>query len=240
MRIVADSQTGWGAHSYDLLHKEDFDGVTRCFERAITVGVDTRAPHFYSVAAADSYRAATARALRLGPAWTYALPPTDTFTLLLRSTDRKILNEPEIEAKLRAHTAASGWALQVKRLQGPLPFVEQVRMYASSSVLLSYHGAQLTNSPFMPRGSVMIELFNCGHWSHTYRKFAEEAGVRYLHAREPTRGCMHDFGKLLGNMDRAVPWEELRPAVCKAMDMVAESKAELKGWALPELTRKGY
>ena len=46
--------------------------------RAITVGVDTRAPHFYSVAAADSYRAATARALRLGPAWTYALPPTDT------------------------------------------------------------------------------------------------------------------------------------------------------------------
>ena len=85
-----------------------------------------------------------------------------------------------------------------------------------------------------------IQLFNCGHWSHTYRKFAEEAGVRYLHAREPTRGCMHDFGKLLGNMDRAVPWEELRPAVCKAMDMVAESKAELKGWALPELTGAGY
>ena len=51
---------------------------------------------------------------------------------------------------------------------------------------------------------------------------------------------MHDFGKLLGNMDRAVPWEELRPAVCKAMDMVAESKAELKGWALPELTGAGY
>ena len=98
--------------------------------------------------------------------------------MLLRSTDRKILNEAEIEAKLRAHTAASGWTLQVKRLQGPLPFVEQVRMYASSSVLLSYHGAQLTNSPFMPRGSVMIELFNCGHWSHTYRKFAEEAGVQ--------------------------------------------------------------
>ena len=66
------------------------------------------------------------------------------------------------------------------------------------------------------------------------------AGVRYLHAREPTRGCMHDFGKLLGNMDHAVPWEELRPAVCKAMDMVAESKTELKGWALPELTGAGY
>ena len=31
-----------------------------------------------------------------------------------------------------------------------------------------------------------------------------------------------------------------RPAVCKAMDMVAESKAELKGWALPELTGAGY
>ena len=57
------------------------------------------------------------------------------------------------------------------------------------------------------RGSVLVEVFNCGHWSRTYRNFAEETGVQYVHVRDPARGCQKDFGKLIGNTDRALDYD---------------------------------
>lgn len=246
MRIVLDDHQQTQPQP-TLLFAEHFNSSTpRCFAHTVTVGVDTKAPHFYDVATADRWRRATVRTLRLPPSFDYRLPAADTLTLLWRTTDRKVSNEAEIEAKVRALLGVGvapgsdgapvgvGWQLQVKRLAGPLPFVEQVRLYASSSVLLSMHGAQLTNSPFMPRGSVLVEVFNCGHWSHTYRKFAEEAGVQYLHVRDPARGCQKDFGKLIGNTDRALDFEvELRPAMCEALSLLEAAKARLASWALP-------
>jgi len=60
-----------------------------------------------------------------------------------------------------------------------MPFAEQVRLFAESSVVVSMHGAGLANVAFMPEGGVVIELLAPDRLWPTYRGIAARAGLHY-------------------------------------------------------------
>ena len=62
-------------------------------------------------------------------------------------------------------------------------FEDQVRMFATTGLLVSVHGAGLMNQIFMPPGSVTIEIFP-NHVKHVlYERIAHYAGVYHFKVR---------------------------------------------------------
>ena len=190
--------------------------------------VDTIAPRFYSAAAARAYRSRVFSYLHM-PQAAQQTTQTSWVTLLLRTNDRVILNEAELIAGMRRHPQRSKLLPQKLELRtftlgSSLPFLEQMRMYASTRVLVSYHGAQLTNSVFMMDDAVVIEIFNCRHFADTYERTAIEGGHRYFSARPPDPGCEVPSPKSrrLGELNRSVPPSELAPFLDRAMEYVRD------------------
>ena len=98
-----------------------------------------------------------------------------------------------------------------------MSFREQVELYARSSILISMHGAQLINAAFMAEGAVVVEVFNCGHFSDTYKAVILEAGVGYIATRDPRPGCDQDLGRHMSETSRRVGEAELLPALRAAL-----------------------
>ena len=222
MNVILTYHNGAPLKNYSsLLYQSDFWGRTVCFAELATIDVDFLAPHFYSARGAHAWRDAALAFLQLPPLQPIgahaASRPSQT-TLLLRTGDRTITNEGQLIGGLDALLRGEGRAPSaVVRLQGTLPFRWQVALYANTSLLISTHGAQLTNVVFMPDDGAVIELLTCGYYSDTYRKFAVEAGLYYLASRDPAPGCDADLGKKHHNDDRPVSMRELRPVVLRAL-----------------------
>jgi capsular polysaccharide biosynthesis protein len=65
-------------------------------------------------------------------------------------------------------------------LDDDVDFEEQVKLFATTGVLVSVHGAGLMNQIFMPPGSVTIEVFP-NHVKHVlYERVAHYAGVYHF------------------------------------------------------------
>ena len=201
----------------DLLYGSDF-GHTLCFERLGTAVVDLTGPHFYSPRGARAWRDAALAFVRLPLPPPGGLPTGAHATLLLRTGDRRFTNENELAADLRTLLQRHNEPpLEVVRLGGTLAFKWQLALYSNTSLLVSPHGAQLTNVVFMPDAAAVIELLTCGYYSDTYRKFAVEAGLRYYASRDPAPGCDRDLGKRHHNDDRPVRRAEIEPLVTRAI-----------------------
>jgi capsular polysaccharide biosynthesis protein len=104
--------------------------------------------------------------------------------------NRAVLNEPEVIAALEAHGFAAV-------NPGALTIDEEVRTFAEADVVVSAHGAALTNMVFMNPGSLVIELFPASHVMPCYWKLAGTVpGVDYRYLcgigaeREPNRTKM--------------------------------------------------
>lgn len=114
-------------------------------------------------------------------------------------------------------------ALEVHELSGALSFRWQLALFGATALLITPHGAQLTNVVFMPSGAAVIEVLNCGHFTDVPKKLALECGLRYVQTIDGAPGCDAPLGKRHINDDRNVSLEnELRPAL----------RAVMASWAL--------
>lgn len=72
----------------------------------------------------------------------------------------------------------------------PLALHAQLNMLHDARLLLSSHGAQLTNMAFMAPGAALIETYKCEVLpSASFVTIAKEAGLRYFEARPKGKKC---------------------------------------------------
>lgn len=86
---------------------------------------------------------------------------------------RRLLNEEDVVNTLEKH----GFESHV--LTG-MPFKEQVALFASSSLVVSMHGAGLSNVAFMQKGGVVVELLTPDRLWPTFRGVAVRSGLHYF------------------------------------------------------------
>jgi capsular polysaccharide biosynthesis protein len=87
------------------------------------------------------------------------------------ATSRRILNEAQIETRLRAH------GFECLCLSD-LPVLAQLRAFAEARVVVAAHGASLTNIAFSSAGTSMIEIFPEDFYFGCYQELAAKVGVR--------------------------------------------------------------
>ena len=112
------------------------------------------------------------------------------------NTRRAIVNEPDVYRALVTSDCCSGTknisnsndyifraGLEFLRIEptklGKYPISKQAEMFADVDVLVSLHGAGLTNMLFMPRGSLIVEIMPGAYDKPTYRGLAGLLGHRY-------------------------------------------------------------
>ncbi|CAL5001912.1 unnamed protein product [Urochloa decumbens] len=113
--------------------------------------------------------------------------PALRVTLLFRDGARAFKDEAAVSRVFGAEcarAAGSGCAVATARA-GNLTFCEQVALLSGTDVLVSAHGAQLTNMLFMDRNSSVMELYplgwrqRAGGGQFVYRWMADRAGMRH-------------------------------------------------------------
>jgi capsular polysaccharide biosynthesis protein len=95
------------------------------------------------------------------------------------ATSRRILNEAEIEERLRA--------LGFECLcLSDLPVLDQLRAFAEARVVVAAHGAALTNIVFSSAETAMVEIFSEDFYFECYQELAAKVGVDKSWLRTPS------------------------------------------------------
>ena len=138
-----------------------------CLETALTTHATLKGPNLYVPSIARSFRRDALVLMRATAEAEAVLAGGEPARLqvLLRQHDRAWSNGEAICRWVGGRARGCGYETHVRKLQGGMPFREQLLMYAAAAVLLSAHGAQLINAAFMPRGGVVVEVFNCGDFA---------------------------------------------------------------------------
>ena len=111
----------------------------------------------------------------------------------LRRKDRVLVNTEQIERLL---LEIKDLTLKVVTMDS-LSFEEQVRIMAETDLLISPHGAGLTNSIFMQQERAVLELFPSKLWYYElYGRIARNAGLFHTHA---FGGELHDSAGTIRN-----------------------------------------
>ncbi|KAL6661353.1 hypothetical protein ACP70R_000737 [Stipagrostis hirtigluma subsp. patula] len=112
-------------------------------------------------------------------------PPTLRVTLLFRTGARAFKDEAAVERVFQRECArVAGCTLAAAHI-GNLTFCDQVRLLSATDVLISPHGAQMTNMLFMERNSSVMEFYplgwrqRAGGGQFVYRWMADRAGMRH-------------------------------------------------------------
>jgi capsular polysaccharide biosynthesis protein len=104
---------------------------------------------------------------------------------------RMVLNEAELVNALRID------GFEVFYLE-ELSFADQVRLFAEAEIVVSAHGAGLSNLVFCPRGAGLVELFSPGYVNVCYWAVANQIGVDYRYVLGEARqspggkGAVHE------------------------------------------------
>jgi len=99
-------------------------------------------------------------------------------TLVVRRSDRKIMNSEELFDTLKSNFSD---VANVRKLYlEDLSHQEQFSLMRETTILIGIHGSGLTNLIFLPPGSVLLEIFQYGFTRPTYRYVSGLAGVLYL------------------------------------------------------------
>ncbi|GJP47380.1 hypothetical protein CLOM_g6577 [Closterium sp. NIES-68] len=112
-------------------------------------------------------------------------------TVLERERGRSLMNVHEV-ARV-AHSLFPEMPLLIARI-GKSSAYDQALLLKNTLVLISLHGTPLTTALFMPRGSVVVELFPYKFLSTLYKKIAMRSGVNYLAWRN-----IHDISAFFRN-----------------------------------------
>ena len=119
------------------------------------------------------------------------------------NTRRAIVNEPDVYRALVTSDCCSGTknisnsndyifraGLEFLRIEptklGGNPISKQAEMFADVDVLVSLHGAGLTNMLFMPRGSLIVEIMPGAYDKPTYRGLAGLLGRNHTFSSKPS------------------------------------------------------
>ena len=70
-----------------------------------------------------------------------------------------------------------------------LTFVEQIRLASDAGVMIGTHGNGLTWCSFMPKGSVLVEVWGEYPYNSNYFGMAKRAAVRYMPLSLHEKGC---------------------------------------------------
>jgi capsular polysaccharide biosynthesis protein/tetratricopeptide (TPR) repeat protein len=87
---------------------------------------------------------------------------------------RQVINEPAVIEFLQGH------GFQILD-PGQLPLVDQAAAFAAAKVIVSVHGAGLTNLVFAQPGATVIEIFPPGHCQNTYWLLSNLGGLAHYH-----------------------------------------------------------
>lgn len=98
---------------------------------------------------------------------------------------RNVTNETELLEMARAY-GFKDYTLS------SMPFAEQAKLFASARVILSPHGAGLSNLVFCQEGTQVIEFFAGGYVKPTYHNLAGKTGLAYHHLVFGPRSAAHD------------------------------------------------
>ncbi|CAI5477100.1 unnamed protein product, partial [Closterium sp. Yama58-4] len=112
-------------------------------------------------------------------------------TVLERERWRSVMNGQEV-ARV-AHALFPEMPLLIARV-GKASAFHHALLLKNTLVLISLHGTPLTTALFMPRGSVVVELFPYKFLSTLYKKIAMRSGVHYLAWRN-----IHDISAFFRN-----------------------------------------
>lgn len=129
------------------------------------------------------------------------------------SSQRRILNQPEVERVLQKH----GFETVHPET---LPFVEQVRLFAGVSAMAGAHGAGSYNLLFAPAGTPVIELYNHSYWEHAACRISGMLGLPHFHLFSENADAERNFEVDVARLEKllaiALPEADLR-AACESI-----------------------
>lgn len=68
-------------------------------------------------------------------------------------------------------------------------YAHQAAVISQTDVFWSGHGAGMVHMPLLPPGAVVVEMFNCGHFSYLYANYALNLKVRYFAMQRTESYC---------------------------------------------------
>ena len=153
-------------------------------------------------------------------------------SLLLRDSGRIISNSRQIIDNMRDLCDGFGHKLDVVRFgQSKVDITYQRKVFQNSKVIVSLHGAELTNMIFSPDSTVIVEIFPCAYMPRMYQHMAKALGLQsftvenkntnYLDRGGKRINCLKDFKQMDFNKKRTFLndpreinfEEELRPVM---------------------------
>eukprot|EP01138_Halocafeteria_seosinensis_P006370 gb/GECG01006512.1/.p1 GENE.gb/GECG01006512.1/~~gb/GECG01006512.1/.p1 ORF type:complete len:791 (+),score=94.48 gb/GECG01006512.1/:1-2373(+) len=102
-------------------------------------------------------------------------PPRKIF-FLDRKGNRNFINRDLVIKELER----TGLPFEIVREMNKISFKDQIKKIANSGILLSAHGAGLTNAMFLPQHAVVIEMFPYKLRKTTYSNLAQMMQLNYL------------------------------------------------------------
>ncbi|KAL6844858.1 hypothetical protein ACP4OV_025517 [Aristida adscensionis] len=165
---------------------EAFDGAPPgpvCFEEAVVFRRNVAGMTKERLLVAAEFMRCKARAHCGGVAG--ADPSALRVTLLFRTGGRAFKDEAAVTRVFQRECARVAGCAVATAHAGNLTFCDQVRLLSGTDVLISAHGAQMTNLLFMDRGSSVMEFYplgwkeRAGGGQYVFRWMASWAGMRH-------------------------------------------------------------
>ncbi|CAM0908865.1 unnamed protein product [Alopecurus aequalis] len=169
---------------------EMFSGsVPVCFEEAVVFRRNLAGMSMERLLATFDFMRCKARA-QCGVVFRSGANGTDSaaavrVTILFRSGGRSFKDEAAVERVFQKECARVAGCRLTTAHSGNLTFCDQVRLLSDTDVLISAHGAQMTNLVFMDRNSSIMEFYPMG-WRQraaggqfVFRWMANRAGMQH-------------------------------------------------------------
>jgi Glycosyltransferase 61 len=178
---TGDKGSGNGDHVSD--DKEENGKATMlCFDELVVLGaLELNLPFIAGIVDANAFRDYVYETMGVDHAAIEPGPNTALkITVLMRATNRWILNLKELLSLLETMGIADVPWLQSHVLElEDMSFVEQVAVMAETDILISPHGAALTNLIFMRPHSAVIELMTSPWYEIGYQPTALTFDIHY-------------------------------------------------------------
>jgi hypothetical protein len=110
------------------------------------------------------------------------------------SSKRRVLNENELITLIKSY------GFQVYYLEN-LSFTQQVDLFSTAMIVLSPHGAGLSNIVFMPKGSSVIELFPNNYYEECYQNISMKISLKHFLIIENNGNNNCDFNVNINRLD---------------------------------------
>ena len=85
------------------------------------------------------------------------------------------------------------------------PYAFQARVISQTDIFWGAHGAGMVHIPLLPKLAVVVEMFNCGHFSSLYSNLALNLGVKYFAMQRTEPWCLTPslYGDTRKNMSKS-------------------------------------